>query len=173
MNLEDFRYVILGMIDGILAILGIIVGTFVMNAEPRVIVGAGLGGAFALAMTNSLGSYLAETAVEYGKLANVEKSMMKRLKGTLLEKEVNARILRSSMIHGGFSFMGSLIPLLSIILIEGAYAVYASIAVGAASLAVLGCFSGRVAKTSIIMSCVKMVGLGLLVALVTSLLGYI
>lgn len=172
MKLEDIRYIILGMTDGILAVLGIVIGAFVMNATTKLIIGAGLGGALALAMTNTLGSYFAETTVEYGKLVEIEESMIRDLRGTILEKEISMRVLRSSIIHGSFSFIGSMVPLLPIVLLKD-YEIYISIVLSMASLAILGYISGKVSKMNLIISCIRMVGLGILVAFITSLIGYL
>ena len=60
-NIEEGRYIILGSVDGLLATLGIIIGVSIGNVGNSIVVGAALGGAIALAMTNSLGAYLAES----------------------------------------------------------------------------------------------------------------
>jgi len=72
-NIEEGRYIILGSIDGLLATLGIIIGVSVVSASNAIIVSAAFGGAIALALTNGVGSYLAESTIEHGKLAMTEK----------------------------------------------------------------------------------------------------
>ncbi len=81
-NIEEGRYIILGSIDGLLATLGIIVGVSVTSASNAIVVSAAFGGAIALAMTNGLGSYLAESTIEYGKLAATERSHLRDLSDT-------------------------------------------------------------------------------------------
>jgi len=65
---EKGRYVILGSVDGLLAVLGVVIGASA-SASDQFVVQAALGGAVALALTNGVGSYLAESVVEQGKLA--------------------------------------------------------------------------------------------------------
>jgi predicted membrane protein (TIGR00267 family) len=84
-NIEEGRYVILGSIDGLLATLGIILGVSVVGASNLIVVSAGFGGAIALALTNGLGSYLAESTIEYGKLVKTEKSLLRKLSNTYVE----------------------------------------------------------------------------------------
>ena len=86
-NIEEGRYIILGSIDGLLATLGIIIGVSVVSASNAIIVSAALGGAIALALTNGVGSYLAESTIEHGKLAMTEKSLLRKLNNTYVEFE--------------------------------------------------------------------------------------
>lgn len=171
MKLESGRYVILGSVDGILAILGIVLAVSATSTDVRIIISAGFGGAVALAMTNGLGSYLAETAVEYGKLSATEAALKSSLKNTSLERNMRNKIFQDSIIHGGCSFIGSLVPLTPFLLLTFENSSVASVIASIAALAVLGVFAGRISKRSLLVSIIKMVGLGLAVALATGLLG--
>lgn len=167
---ERGRYIILGTIDGILAILGIIVGLSSATLDPGVIVKAALGGGIALCLTNGIGSYLAESAVEYGKLSEVEAALLQDLKDTKIEKLTRRNILIDSVLHGGSSFVGSLIPILPFLLIPDGIAVYASIGMALASLIVLGLFSGKISGQSYLKSVIRMVFLGAVVVIACSVL---
>ncbi|MFQ5998074.1 MAG: VIT1/CCC1 transporter family protein [Candidatus Bathyarchaeia archaeon] len=171
MNLESGRYIILGSVDGILAILGIVLAVSATSTDVRIIISAGFGGAVALAMTNGLGSYMAETAVEYGKLSATESALKSSLKNTSLERFVRNKIFKDSLIHGGCSFIGSLVPLAPFLLLTFENSSFVSVITSIAALAVLGFFASRISKRSLIMSIIKMVGLGVAVALATGLLG--
>lgn len=175
MNWQSFylrqgRYVILGSMDGLLAVLGIVLGLSAI-ADDRVVLAAGLGGAVALALTNGLGSFLAESAVEYGRLARIEDAMLTSLEDTEKETAVQKTILMDSLTHGGFSFIGSLIPLVPYVAFSFWDKTGEAVVYSVAYLFVLGVFSGRISRRNLVVSIVKMVGLGLVVAVVTFALG--
>jgi predicted membrane protein (TIGR00267 family) len=167
---ERGRYIILGTIDGILAILGIIIGLSSATLDPGVIVKAALGGGIALCLTNGIGSYLAESAVEYGKLSEVEAALLQDLKDTKIEKLTKHNIIVDSMLHGTSSFVGSLIPILPVVFITNGIAVYVSIGLALAALIVLGLFSGKISGQSYLKSIIRMVFLGAIVVIACSVL---
>lgn len=169
--LRQGRYVILGSIDGLLAVLGIVMSLAAVGAAQRVILAAGLGGAVALALTNGIGSYLAESAVEFGRLARLEDAMLRSLTDTERERIVMRNIFLDSITHGGFSFLGSVVPLLPFLGVTTGNSMWESLLYSVSYLVVLGAFAGRISRRSLIASVVKMVAMGLLIALVTLALG--
>jgi predicted membrane protein (TIGR00267 family) len=168
---ERGRYIILGTIDGILAVLGIIIGLSSTTLHPGIIVKAALGGGIALCLTNGIGSYLAETAVEYGKLSEVEQALLQDLKDTRIEKLTRRNIIIDSILHGSSSFVGSLIPILPFVFIPDGIAIYASVGMALAALVVLGLFSGKISGQSYLKSIIRMVCLGAIVVIACSVLG--
>jgi len=167
-NIEEGRYIILGSIDGLLATLGIIVGVSVVSATNSIIVSAAFGGAIALALTNGLGSYLAESTIEYGKLAITERSLLRKLNNTYVESQSRRKIVKDAVSSGGASFLGSLIPLAPWILSVGSVA--ASVALSLLSLVALGVYSAYISRQSYAISVIKMVGLGMLIVIAVQLL---
>ncbi|WP_424357073.1 VIT1/CCC1 transporter family protein [Methanocella sp. MCL-LM] len=165
------RYLILGSIDGLLAILGIIVGLATTTQDAGIILKAALGGGIALCLTNGIGSYLAETAVEYSRISSVEKAMLEDLRNTRIEKMARRKIVRDSIIHGGASLCGSIVPILPFLVLRGFAATASSVGLSLAALVVLGLYSGKVSSQSYLKSVVRMVGLGALIVVVCSLLG--
>ncbi|KXS42575.1 MAG: hypothetical protein AWU59_1580 [Methanolobus sp. T82-4] len=167
---EQGRYIILGSIDGILAVLGVVIGTTHVSDDPSIVINAALGGAVALALTNGVGSYLAESAVEYGRLAELEKPLMRSLGRTKLEQETKSKIWSDSFFHGGASFAGSLVPILPFVFLN-AYQLETAITFSIIVLSILGVFSGKLARQSLILHSVRMVGLGILIVAAVTLLG--
>ncbi len=168
---EIGRYVILGSIDGLLAVLGIIVGLATATQDTGLIIKAALGGGIALCLTNGIGSYLAETAVEYSRISNVERAMLENLRDTHIEKMAKRKIIRDSLIHGGASFIGSLVPIIPFLFLTGFAAIVLSVVLALCALVLLGLYSGKVSEQGYIKSIVRMVGLGALIVIVCSLLG--
>lgn len=167
-NIERGRYVILGSVDGLLATLGIIVGVSMVNATNSIVVSAGLGGAIALALTNGLGSYLAESTIEHGKLVRKERSLLRKLSNTYVESESRKKIAKDAVTSGGASFAASLIPLAPWILSIGS--VIVSVALSLATLVGLGIYAGWISRQNYAISVAKMVGLGLLIVIAIQLL---
>ncbi len=167
-NIEEGRYIILGSIDGLLATLGIIVGVSVTSANNAVVVSAAFGGAIALALTNGLGSYLAESTIEYGKLAVTEKSLLRDLSDTYVESQSRRKIIKDALFSGGSSFLGSLIPIAPYLLSFGS--AITSVALSLISLVALGLYAGFISKQSYVISVIKMVGLGTLIVIAVQIL---
>ncbi len=168
---DEGRYLILGTIDGLLAVLGIIIGLAAATTNTEFIVRAALGGGIALCLTNGIGSYLAETAVEYGRISSVEHAMLEDLRDTHIEKQAKRKIIRDSITHGGASLIGSIIPVLPFLIIRDGIGVYISVVLCGIVLVVLGLYSGHVSGQSYVKSVVRMIGLGATIVIVCSLLG--
>ncbi|WP_406671377.1 VIT1/CCC1 transporter family protein [Methanolobus sp. ZRKC4] len=167
---EHGRYIILGSIDGTLAVLGVVIGTSHVSSDTSIVINAALGGAIALALTNGIGSYLAESAVEYGRLAELEKPLLRSLERTRLEQETKKKIWSDSFFHGGASFLGSLVPILPFLLLD-ANQLEVAIVFSIIVLSILGVFSGKLAKQSLIKHSARMVGLGILIVAAVTILG--
>ena len=167
---EQGRYVILGSIDGVLAVLGGVIGASTAGATNEGVVQVGLGVAVALAVTNGIGSYLAESTVEYAKLAEKERPLLRRLTGTQIEAGTKRKIRLDSITHGGASFTGSLIPIIPFIVLESNMLII-SIGASLSALVALGIYSGRLSGKNVAASVAKMVLLGVLVVVLVSLLG--
>jgi Uncharacterized membrane protein len=168
---DEGRYLILGTIDGLLAVLGIIIGLAAATTNTEFIVRAALGGGIALCLTNGIGSYLAETAVEYGRISSVEHAMLEDLRDTHIEKQAKRKIVRDSIIHGGASLIGSIVPVLPFLVIHDGTGIYLSILLCAIVLIALGLYSGHVSGQSYLKSVVRMIGLGATIVIVCSILG--
>jgi predicted membrane protein (TIGR00267 family) len=168
---EESRYIILGTIDGLLAVLGVLIGTHSVTSDLRIIIGASLSGAIALALTNGAGSYLAESTVEYAKMARIEKAMLRRLNDTHIEKKAKRKIVMQSFVHGGSSFLGSLVPIVPLLIPPLATSPLPSIILSMLTLVALGFLSGKVSKTRVVVSVIKMVGLGAAIIVVCTALG--
>lgn len=168
---DEGRYLILGTIDGLLAVLGIIAGLAATTTNTEIIIKAALGGGIALCLTNGIGSYLAETAVEYGRISSVERAMLETLRDTHIEKQAKRKIIRDSLISGGTSLIGSIIPVVPFFITQGFVAVASSIILCALVLIALGFYSARVSGQNYLISVVRMVGLGALIVIICSLFG--
>ncbi|RZB33208.1 MAG: hypothetical protein AEth_00001, partial [Candidatus Argoarchaeum ethanivorans] len=114
--------------------------------------------------------YLAEGAVEYQKLAMLSKPMLRSLENTHLEREIKRKIWIDSLVHGGSSFAGSLVPIAPFLVLE-THTLEASITLSILTLVLLGTYSGRLARQNILSHIIRMVGLGIAIVVIVTALG--
>ncbi|MHA1238015.1 MAG: hypothetical protein ACTSSJ_01995 [Candidatus Odinarchaeia archaeon] len=164
------RYFILNSFDGILTILGLVIGSFIVGiGEPRIILVSGFGAAFALSLSGASSAFMVEKAERIKELKNLERVMIRDLNNSVHGKSINVISFLMALINGSGSFVSSitcLIPfyLSEIAIIEIQYAYYIAIGVILGLLFVLGALLGKISETNIVLNGVKMVVLGLVVA---------
>jgi len=82
------RYFVMNAFDGVMTMLGFIIGAHVSGLiEPKIIVVAGLGASLAMGISGFFGAYLAEKALRIKKLKEIERDLFTNLKpgeGTLV-----------------------------------------------------------------------------------------
>ncbi len=179
--------VILGGQDGVVNVLGVLLGVAAAGAEPRIVLAAGLATTFAesvsmaaVAYTTTVAeadAYQSEREREYrhvDALPNLERAEIrdiyarKGFHGELLDRVVETitankdvwvavmmaeehrlppiargQALRSALVVGVAATVGSLIPVAPFALLRGAAASWASIAVAAVALFVVGAYKAK------------------------------
>jgi len=175
------RYVALGSLDGILAVMGVtLAASGVAGAGgfeiPNYVIGlTGLSGGIALAMSNAFGSFIGERAEEVRTIRELEKKMVMEegsLDDTLIHKQAKRRIYMSMFTHGFSSFIGAFVPVLPFLLIEDRIiAIFATVALSFAALIILGIYLGKVSRESLIKTSIEIVGIGIFISLVSYLIG--
>ncbi|MFQ6087878.1 MAG: VIT1/CCC1 transporter family protein [Candidatus Methanofastidiosia archaeon] len=164
------RYLVMNGFDGILTVLGLIVGAYsVGNIDPRIIIGAGIGTVFALGISGISGSYMAEKAERKRKLLMLEKAMLKSLDNSMISEASTTIPILTALINGLSPAVGGFVVLSPFILsifgyfpIE--YAFYASIGLTMLSLFLIGVFIGRISKENVVLHGFKMALIGLATA---------
>ncbi|MHA1410261.1 MAG: VIT1/CCC1 transporter family protein [Candidatus Odinarchaeia archaeon] len=170
------RYFVMNAFDGALTTLGIILGSFASGAiDPVFIIGAGLGGSIAMAISGFTGAYMAEKAERERDLKNLEHALCSDLKNSIHERAKNFASIFVAIVDGTAPFLASMLSLLPFFFAQAGWipsivAMYTSIGIIMAMLFLLGLFLGRISKVNLIVSGLKMVFAGLLVALISLLL---
>lgn len=135
MNIREFireyfnmsRYVALGTMDGILAVMGVTLTASGVSSASGIelsnfAVGlTGLSTGVALALSNSYGSFIGERAEEVRTLRELEQKMMLeegKLDDTHIHQQAKRRIYMSMFTHGFSSFIGSFVPVLPFLVIS-------------------------------------------------------
>lgn len=168
LKVENGRHIILGSFVGILTVQGVIIGASVFG-DTSFIINAAFGGAVALALANCAGSYVTRSAKEYEKLSRLEKPLLRSLDNTKIKKLTEKNVMISSLVMGGASFIGSLIPILPFIFLE-TRRLEVSIGLSITALALLGIYSGKLLKQNILLHLIRMAGLGGVIILVIYIL---
>ena len=104
------RYIIRGLIDGCLSVLGVIIGGY--NPDFSIIISAGISGAMANGFSNMLAALSAEEAARYKYLRELEESMLTDLSNTAQEKKVKKVIKKSALYDGCSTVIGGVIPII-------------------------------------------------------------
>jgi predicted membrane protein (TIGR00267 family) len=175
------RYVALGTLDGILAVMGVIlaasgVAGLAGTAIPNYVIGlTGLSGGIALALSNAFGSFIGERAEEVRTIRELEEKMMLdegKLDDTLIHRRAKRRIFMSMITHGFSSFLGSFIPVIPFLVIaDRLNATITTVALCFMALVVLGIYLGRVSRESLVKTSFEIVLIGILISVVSFIIG--
>jgi len=148
------RYVVLNAFDGVMASLGFVAGYFAGG-------GASLRGAFkgvaaagfAMALSGLLSAFLTEAAEQRRELEALERALMRKLDGTLLEESRMLSVALAALVNAVAPLAGALVvaapfwdPVAAIL---GGAAVWASLAVALVTLFALGFVLGGLKPRSL------------------------
>ncbi len=164
------RQFVRGFIDGALSVLGVVIGASAGNLD--IIISAGIGGGVANGISNVFGAFTAERVEEEKEFRKIEKSMLVELRDTELYREVRRRVMLRGIVDGISTIFGSMVPVFPFI---AAYvlgtsvrsALIMSVTLTALSLGMIGIYYGRISRENLVISCVKMVLMGLVTALIS------
>jgi len=189
MNIREFiseyfkmsRYVALGTMDGILAVMGVTLTASGVAAVSGIelsnfAVGlTGLSGGIALAMSNAFGSFIGERAEEVRSIRELEQKMMLeegKLDDTHIHQQAKKRIYMSMFTHGFSSFTGSFVPVLPFMLIsQRLNAIICTLVLCFLALIILGVYLGKVSRESLVKTSLEIVLIGILISVVSYLIG--
>ncbi len=180
------RYLAMNAFDGVLPVLGIIMGGLVSLAfkEPIVIFETSIlaifATSFAMLVSGLTSSFLTEGAEQKRDIEELERSMLASLDGTLIVKATKTTTWVVSLVNGLSPFLAALataIPLYFVffgLAIEFAFTL--SVVFGMVILFGLGLFLGRVSRTNVIVYGLKTLAAGIVVIIMiwifSSVTGY-
>jgi predicted membrane protein (TIGR00267 family) len=169
------RYFAMNAFDGVLTILGVLVGSYFGNVrDASAVVTLGIAAAFAMGVSGFYGAYMTERAERDRDIAELEEFTLSSLDDTDISHASTYATIYVSMVDGLSPFGAAAIAVSPFFLgdaipIETAF--YVSFALAFIELFALGSYLGTVSKRSMIGSGVKMVTAGLLCVGVAYLLG--
>lgn len=171
------RYFVVNSFDGVLTVLGIVMGSLISSVtEPQIVLSAGIGASIALGISGVSSAYLSERAEKKKDIKELEQKMLSEVKGERRTDELMVKPIKVSIINGLSPFITGIICLLPFVLSLGGFlttshAYYASIGTSLSLLIFLGYFLGTVSKGQRMISAVKMFLVGIATIIVLYLLG--
>ncbi|AVB75730.1 TIGR00267 family protein [Methanococcus maripaludis] len=163
----DTRYVVRGLIDGSLSTLGVVIGA--SGGETSIIIAAGIGGGIANGISNILGALTAERAIIEEEREKKEKSLLignGNLKGTHEYQYKLNKTMYSGTYDGLSTCVGAVIPVIPFFIFEQSTALIMAIAFTLLILLGLGIFIGKLSRDNLLISGLKMVLGGVIVAMI-------
>lgn len=170
------RYFVIGAFDGALTILGVILGAYVGegHAHPdlakHLIIGAGLAGGIALAVSSTVGAYEAERVEHMLTHQQLEKAMLRPVEGSRKEA-MRVSISVSAVVHGVAPLLAAFVPLVPFFFLSLDLAVITAIVMTLSFLFVLGAYLGSLIKEMIVYTGLRFVVAGLATAIILILIG--
>ncbi|GEM_PF-243714 len=166
------RYIAMNGFDGVLAILGIVISSFIAGvADSRLIISVCLGAAIAMAVSGVWGAYMAEAAERKKELKELEGSMLTRLKKTKIGRAGDFAAIIIALIDGAAPFISGILVMMPFVLLPISIAYYVSFVMAFILLFMLGIFLGKISKENLILSGVKMLFAGVVILIIVVLLG--
>jgi predicted membrane protein (TIGR00267 family) len=171
------RLFVLNSFDGILTVLGIVVGSLTAGVgDARVVLMAGIGATIAMGISGFSGAYMTEYAERKRVLHKLERKMLLRLEKTVHGQSVGEMSFLVAVVDGLAPFgsgLTCLVPFLlaALGLIHITYSYLSSVLISLIIISVLGGFLGVVSKENVLVYAVKMLGIGILTFLIIFALG--
>jgi predicted membrane protein (TIGR00267 family) len=142
------RYLVMNSFDGVLTILGVVVGTYMAEgfAHPSVVLSAGVGASLAMGVSGAMGTYLIERAERAREGTNGENES---------KKDAHDESLFLALVDGLSPALVTLIAVIPSLLalksvISAEWAFVSSVTIIALELFGLGAFLGKISGKSVI-----------------------
>jgi len=170
------RLLVMNAFDGVLTILGVVVGAHLSGVtDPKVVITAGIGGSIAMGISGASGAYLAERAERRRYLKKLESAMLRNLEDSQYARASEAATIAIAMVDGLSPAAAASIVVLPYFLLPFIgltidMAFYAAILVGLVVLFILGVFLARVSDERPILSGIQMIMVGIVTIFIVGLL---
>ncbi|HPE63571.1 MAG TPA: VIT1/CCC1 transporter family protein [Methanothrix sp.] len=166
------RLFVMNAFDGILTIMGVVIGVhFSGLTDPDIVITAGVGGSIAMGISGMSGAYLAERAERRRDLMKLESAMLVDLKKSQFARASEFATVVVALVDGISPAVGAVIlilPYFFVPSIDMEAAFRASLGLGLGCLFVLGLFLARISHERMIVSGVRMILVGLLTIAIVS-----
>ncbi|MHA1451219.1 MAG: VIT1/CCC1 transporter family protein [Candidatus Hodarchaeales archaeon] len=171
------RYFVIGVFDGALTVLGIILGAYLVHggsesAATSGVIGTSIGGLIALGISSSWGAYEVEHLEQVRVKREKDLVMLTEINDSVHEQASHFAIIWGAFIHGIAPVIAGIIPILPFFFMDDfTTAVLTGGAIALATLFVTGFQMGRGAKASGIVYGFRLLFAGIVTALMIILLG--
>ena len=160
------RYFALNAFDGVLTILGVLVGSYFAKVhDAAAVITLSFTASFAMGLSGFYGAYMTEHAERKRALAELERSTLTSLEDTEIERASTYATFVVSFVDGASPFVAAAIAISPFFLGGSANITsefYAAFGLAFAELFGLGAFLGVISRERIVYSGIKMVTAGIL-----------
>lgn len=171
------RYFAMNAFDGVLTIIGVLMGNLVAGvSDPRIVISTGLTTSVAMGISGLWGAYLTESAERQRDIAELNRYTLSDLTNTRIGKASRAAVIIVAVVDGLSPFLAALIVLVPFFFAglvgdDIIWAYYTSLGVALLTLFSLGVFLGNISKNNILIYGFKTVLAGLASIAISFLLG--
>ncbi len=160
-----------------MTMLGVVLGASATgSADPKFVIGAGLGASFAMGVSGLSGAYLTERAERTRRLRGLRRAMLSDLRRSIHVRASSVASVWAALVDGFSPATAAALPMIPYVLalfeiIPAWYAFPASIALILSILFVLGAFLGKISKENMVLAGLRMVAVGAATAVLLMVLG--
>jgi predicted membrane protein (TIGR00267 family) len=170
------RYFAMNAFDGVLTIIGVLMGNLIAGVEDsQIVVSTGLATCIAMGVSGLWGAYLTEAAERKRDLVELSRHTMTDLNHTRIGQASRIAVVAVAVIDGLSPFLAALVVLIPFFVVGLFPAVtwvyYTSLGVALLTLFSLGLFLGHVSRENLIFYGAKTVVAGLVSIAISFLLG--
>ena len=170
------RYFAMNAFDGVLTIIGVLMGNFMAGVQdPRIVVSTGLATCVAMGVSGLWGAYLTEGAERKRDLNELSRYTLTDLNDTKIGRASRTAVVVVAVVDGLSPFLAAIIvltPFFFAPLFPSIQAVYfIAIGMALATLFALGLFLGRVSQGNILVYGIKTIFAGVISIGISFLLG--
>ncbi len=170
------RYFAMNAFDGVLTIIGVLMGNYVAGVnDARIVLSTGLATCVAMGISGLWGAYLTESAERKRDLDELSRFTLTDLTNTRIGRASRAAIVIVAVVDGLSPFMAALVVLLPFFIAGNnedlAWAYYTSLGLALLALFSLGLFLGRISHGRMIVYGFKTVLAGVVSIVISFFLG--
>jgi len=170
------RYFAMNAFDGVLTIIGVLMGNYVAGVDDaRIVLSTGLATCVAMGVSGLWGAYLTESAERKRDLDELSRFTLTDLTNTRIGRASRAAIVIVAIVDGLSPFMAALVVLLPFFIAGNnedlSWAYYTSLGLALLTLFSLGLFLGRISQGRMIVYGFKTVLAGVVSIVISFFLG--
>lgn len=171
------RYFVMNSFDGAMTMLGVVLGASAAgSADPKFVIGAGLGASFAMGVSGLTGAYLTERAERTRRLRGLRRAMLSDLRRSIHVRASSVASVWAALVDGLSPAIAAALPMIPYVLalfkiIPAWCAFGASVALILAVLFALGAFLGKVSRENMVLAGLRMLAVGAATAVLLMALG--
>ena len=170
------RYFAMNAFDGVLTIIGVLMGNLMAGVEePRIVISTGLATCIAMGVSGLWGAYLTESAERKRELKELQEITLTDHSDTRIGRASRSAVVVVAIVDGLSPFAAAMIALFPFFIAETFpqidYVYYTAIGLALLTLFALGAYLGRISRENMLLYGIRTIIAGLISILISYLLG--